>query len=157
MAMPFSQFFREQWQELPIIPPKETCSGATHIITGANTRLGLEAARQLTAIGASRVILAARNLEPVVEVRPPDLNIHDSVKASAKQATDRLDRIDALIENAGAAYDRYTLAEDHEASATINVLSTFLLAVLLLPKLKESAKRFLSYHILSSSPAGPAG
>ncbi|KAI1844504.1 hypothetical protein JX266_009391 [Neoarthrinium moseri] len=154
MAMPFSQFFREQWQELPIIPPKETCSGATHIITGANTRLGLEAARQLTAIGASRV---STGIHGVVEVRPPDLNIHDSVKASAKQATDRLDRIDALIENAGAAYDRYTLAEDHEASATINVLSTFLLAVLLLPKLKESAKRFLSYRILSSSPAGPAG
>jgi NAD(P)-dependent dehydrogenase (short-subunit alcohol dehydrogenase family) len=53
-----------------------------------------------------------------------------------------LERIDALIENAGVALDVYYLAEGHESSTTINIFGTMLLAVLLLPKMMESAKFF---------------
>lgn len=44
------------------------------------------------------------------------------------------------MENAGVALDKWTLAEGHETSVTVNIISTFLLAVLLLPKMSNSAK-----------------
>ena len=53
-----------------------------------------------------------------------------------------LSRLDAVVENAGVAYSEYTLAEDNETTITVNVVSTFLLALLLLPKLRESAAKF---------------
>jgi hypothetical protein len=53
-----------------------------------------------------------------------------------------LDRIDALIENAGVAISQRILAEGHLMSVTVNVLSTFLLGILLLPKMSESARQY---------------
>lgn len=53
-----------------------------------------------------------------------------------------LDRIGALIENAGIATYQRVKAEGHLMDVIVNVLSTFLLSVLLFPKLSESARRF---------------
>jgi retinol dehydrogenase 12 len=47
-----------------------------------------------------------------------------------------------IIENAGISTREFRLAEDNESTITTNVVSTFLLALLLLPKLKETAARF---------------
>ncbi|KAI4600029.1 hypothetical protein KJ359_001130 [Pestalotiopsis sp. 9143b] len=169
-AVPFTQFVREQWWRLPLAVSAEKCSGGTYIVTGSNTGLGLETARHLANAGSKKVILGVRNMrsgeeakldierttktQGVVEVWPLDLASCTSVKAFAKRATENLDRIDAVIENASVAYDSYKLGVDcHEESVVINVLNTFLLAVLLFPKLEYSAKKFdiLPHLIIVSS------
>ena len=137
--------------------PTHSLSGQTIIVTGSNTGLGLEAARHFTRIGAAKVILAVRtvskgetakesiesstNRKGVVEVWQLDLSSYESVKDFAKKVQ-KLDRLDALVENAGIATGKYSRSEDNESTITTNVVSTFLLALLLLPKLRESGQRF---------------
>ncbi|GIC86097.1 putative short-chain dehydrogenase/reductase family protein [Aspergillus udagawae] len=147
-----------QRRNLPLLATTETCSGGTYIVTGANTGLGFEAAKHLVSLEAAKVILAVRNLSAgekakkeieestgkigVAEVWSLDLASYDSVKAFAQKATAELDRIDAVIENAAVAVSERVLAEGHGLAVTVNVLSTFLLAVLILPKMRESAQRY---------------
>ena len=147
-----------QKRGLPLLVTRETCSGRTYIVTGANTGLGFEAAKHLALVGAAKVVLAVRNLAAgeaakakidaatgdktgVVEVWHLDLSSYDSVKAFAKRATDQLDRIDGLIENAGVSIDKRAVAEGHLLTNTVNVFSTFLLAALLLPEMSKKAKK----------------
>ncbi|KIX04845.1 uncharacterized protein Z518_05716 [Rhinocladiella mackenziei CBS 650.93] len=152
------EYIAEQRKVLPVLATTETCSGATYIVTGANVGLGFEAAKHLVKLGAAKVIIAVRNVQAgeaakaeieaeaeavgVLEVWPLDLASFDSVKVFAKRANDELNRIDALIENAGVSLDKWKMAEGHESSITINVLGTFLLGILLFPKMMESARRF---------------
>lgn len=153
MGFLYSQFF--------VTPqyPKRGFNGQTVIVTGSNTGLGREAARHFTRLGAAKVILAVRNVQAgeaaktyiedstlcapgTVEVWPLDLAKYDSVKAFARRASEELDRVDVLCENAGIAAGVQREAEGHESTVTVNVISTFLLALLMLPKLKETARRF---------------
>lgn len=153
MGFIYSQFF--------VTPayPKRGLNGKTVIVTGSNTGLGKEAARHFARLGAAKVILAVRNTEAgeaakryieehtfcaegTVEVWPLDLSKHDSVKAFARRASEELDRVDVLCENAGIATMQKRVEEGHEATLTVNVISTFLLALLMLPKLKDTARRF---------------
>ncbi|KAL4974811.1 hypothetical protein BDW66DRAFT_167551 [Aspergillus desertorum] len=147
-----------QPRNLPILATKESTAGKTYIVTGANTGLGFEAAKHFVRLGAKKVILAVRSIPSgeaakqkideatattdAAEVWSLDLSSYASVKAFAKRAIAELDRIDAVIENAAVATPEQTKAEGHGLSLTVNVLSTFLLAVLLLPKLKESAEEY---------------
>ncbi|KAF7556515.1 hypothetical protein G7Z17_g1377 [Cylindrodendrum hubeiense] len=158
MAVPFRELVAEQRMNLPVLATPKLCSGKVYIVTGANTGLGLEAARHVVAAEASKVILAVRNVSAgnaakadiesttksrdVVEVWQLDLASYDSVKAFAKKVTENLDRLDCLIENAGVALDKWVLAEGHESTIAINVMGTLLLGVLLFPKLVESARRY---------------
>lgn len=138
--------------------PKESCDGQTIIVTGSNTGLGKEATRHFARLGAAKIIMAVRNTQAgedaktdieattgcgssVIEVWSLDLSSYDSVKAFATRAS-TLQRIDVLLENAGIATNKVTLAEGHERTITVNVISTFLLALLMVPKLKQSAKEF---------------
>ncbi|PWY66765.1 putative short-chain dehydrogenase/reductase family protein [Aspergillus heteromorphus CBS 117.55] len=146
----------------PQLPPT-SFAHQTVIITGSNTGLGLEAARHIVSQGAGKVILAVRNITAgeaaresiesttqrtgVVEVWPLDLSSYASVLAFADKATQTLARLDVLLENAGIATEKYAQSEGHERTVTVNVISTFLLAVLLLPKLRATA---------SEHPEGPA-
>ncbi|RDW60301.1 hypothetical protein BP5796_11907 [Coleophoma crateriformis] len=146
-----------QLRNLPLLATVETCSGGTYIVTGANTGLGLEAAKYLVALGAAKVIMGVRNVTAgesaraeieaatgkanIAEVWMLDLASYESVKAFAQRAVAELDRIDALIENAAVAAGQRALAEGHLVTVTVNVISTFLLAVLLLPKLSQSAQQ----------------
>jgi short-subunit dehydrogenase len=109
------------------------------------------------ALSAKRVIIAVRSLskgdvakakietttglKDVAEVWHLDLSSYDSVKEFVKKV-ERLDRVDAIIENAGVAMSERVIAEGLESTLTVNVVSTMLLAVLVLPKLQESAKKF---------------
>lgn len=147
-----------QPHNLPLHISREKCAGKTYIVTGANVGLGLEAAKHLVAVGAAKVIMAVRNVTAgetakadieaatgtsgVAEVWKLDLASYDSVKAFAKRVVTELERIDALIENAGVAPFERVIAEGHVLNITVNVLSTVLLAVLLLPKMAEDAKKF---------------
>ncbi|EXJ59200.1 alcohol dehydrogenase [Cladophialophora yegresii CBS 114405] len=138
--------------------PTRSFAGETVIVTGSNTGLGKEAARHIARLGTSKLILAVRNTKAgedakkniesttgcdpsVIEVWSLDLSSYDSVKAFADRAS-KLQRIDVLLENAGIAAAKYSQAEGHERTITVNVISTFLLALLLLPKLKATARQF---------------
>ena len=137
--------------------PKQDFSGRTVIVTGSNVGLGLEAARHFTRLNAAKVILGVRDVgkgekakgsieastkrQNVVEVWQLDLASYDSVKQFASKAQE-LDRLDVVVENAGIATDKYRIFEDNESTITVNVVSTFLLALLVLPKLQETATKF---------------
>ena len=120
---------------------------------------GLEAARHFAKLGASKLILAVRSTEKgeaakksiekstscdphVIEVWPLDLCSYASVKEFAARASRDLARLDVLLENAGVASEKWSVSEDNERTLTVNVVSTFLLALLLLPKLKETSAKF---------------
>ena len=64
-TVPFSKvFFHNQFCAKPQWPaPGTTLSGKTAIVSGSNTGLGFEAARQLLDLGLSHLILAVRSLE----------------------------------------------------------------------------------------------
>lgn len=139
--------------------PDADFSGQTIIVTGSNVGLGLEAARHFTRLNAAKVILAVRDIKKgqaamrsieestgrkgggVVEVWHLDLSRYESIKDFARRAA-QLPRLDVLLENAGLAADKYQAFEDNESTITVNVISTCLLALLLLPKLRETAHRF---------------
>lgn len=158
MPESFSDFLKFVYGQLFIKPthPTQSCDGKTIIVTGANVGLGYEAAKHFVRLGAAKVILGVRNIEKgeaaraniekeeyrsgVVEVWELDLARYESVKAFAKRA-DGLERIDAVVENAGVATVPFNLTEDNETTITVNVVSTFLLALLVLPALKRSASR----------------
>jgi NAD(P)-dependent dehydrogenase (short-subunit alcohol dehydrogenase family) len=148
------------WSQWCFTPPYPTASwpGKTVIITGSNVGLGREAARHFARLGAAKVILAARNVEAtekakawierttkcdaeVVECWPLDLCSYDSVKAFAARCK-TLERLDCLLENAGVSKYRFRMAALDELQMTTNVVSTFLLALLVLPKLEETARAF---------------
>lgn len=110
---------------------------------------------------AASSIESAENRVGVVEVWELDLSNYESVKKFAKRV-DGLDRVDAVVENAGRSdscrgkflvssfadwtsgilTQTYAMTEDNEATLTVNVVSTFLLALLLLPTLKRSAEKY---------------
>jgi retinol dehydrogenase 12 len=148
----YSQWF----VSLPV--PTESFKDKTVIVTGSNQGLGFEAAKHIVRLGAAKLIIAVRSIEKgeeakakivsatkckpdVVDVWCLDLASCDSVKAFAKKC-ETLNRLDVLLENAGILMSTFTMAEDNETTITVNVVSTFLLALLLLPKLKETARRF---------------
>lgn len=137
--------------------PKQDLTDQTIIVTGANTGLGLEAARHFTRLNASKVILGVRSLDKgegakksieestgrsgVVEAWRLDLCSYESVKQFAQRAQG-LQRLDVVVENAGIAPSTFAMAEDNESMVTVNVISTFLLGLLILPKLRETAAKF---------------
>ncbi|KAJ3169193.1 hypothetical protein HDU88_000989 [Geranomyces variabilis] len=150
----FPSFIYSQFFETPPVPTTDF-SGQTIIVTGSNQGLGLEAARHFARLGAN-LILACRTLSKAeaakadieqatgnktIQVWELDLSRYDSVKAFAKRVQG-LDRLDAIVENAGISTMKFAEAEGNESTITTNVVSTFLLALLVLPKLRESAKKF---------------
>lgn len=137
--------------------PTNSFSNQTIIVTGANSGLGREAARHFATLGASKVILAVRNIASgqdalkdiaassgcpagTVEVWPLDLSQFDSVKAFARRANQELQRIDVLLKNAAINTEKFRISDGHESTLTVNVISTFLLALLLYPKMKETSQ-----------------
>jgi NAD(P)-dependent dehydrogenase (short-subunit alcohol dehydrogenase family) len=165
MGFLYSQFFK------PPPYPTGDYHGKTVVITGANTGLGKEAARHFVRMGASRLIIAVRNLDQghdakhdieattkcassVIQVWPVDMASYASVQKFAARVNADLDRVDIFIANAGCAKATYTVAEDNETQITVNVVSTFLLAFLVLPKLKETAAKFRVRPTLSITSSG---
>lgn len=138
--------------------PTQSFAGQTVMVTGANVGLGFEAARHFVRLDAAKVILAVRNVPAgeeakhsietttgrtgVCEVWELDLASYDSVKAFAARASSELARLDIVVENAGIVALKFTEAEGHERTITVNVINTFLLALLLLPQLKQTARAF---------------
>ena len=76
-----------------------------------------------------------------VEVWQVDLSSYDSVREFCRKA-EQLERLDVVVENAGIAVPNYEEFEGMESTITINVISTFLMALLLLPKLRADATKY---------------
>lgn len=150
---PLRQCLYEQLFVTPVLPTTD-CTGRTIIVTGANTGLGKEAARHLVKLNAERVIITARTASKgeaaakdieqttgrkgVVEVWDLDLDSYDNVLAFGERVK-TLPRLDTIIENAGKNTTKYIQVGGNESTITVNVVSTFLLALLVLPKLQETA------------------
>ncbi|KAL2751794.1 hypothetical protein ACRALDRAFT_1066296 [Sodiomyces alcalophilus JCM 7366] len=153
MGFLYSQLFKH----LPY--PTGDYSGQTIIITGSNVGLGKEAARHFARMGASKLILAVRNLQrgqeakedilrmtgrlkDVIDVWEVDMASYASVEKFAARVNSELDRVDIFLANAGIAPGKYALAEGNEASITVNFVSTMLLTALVIPKLKSTAEAY---------------
>ncbi|XP_062252709.1 retinol dehydrogenase 12 isoform X1 [Platichthys flesus] len=128
--------------------------GKTALITGANTGIGRETARDLVMRGA-RVIMACRDVEKGeeaaasiraanpdadVEVRELDLADTCSIRAFAQEFLREVNRLHILINNAGVMMCPYTKTVDgFEMHIGVNHLGHFLLTSLLIGLLKRSA------------------
>lgn len=148
----YNQFF------VSIPEPKFDLTGQTAIVTGSNTGLGFEAARHLVRLDAERVILAVRSVEKgeqakqrieestkrkgVIEVWELDLPSYESVKSFARRCNQDLQRLDCVIGNAALGSRSYSVLEDNEAALTVNIVSTFLLSILLMPLCRKSSRSF---------------
>ncbi|KAL8684178.1 MAG: hypothetical protein Q9224_006544 [Gallowayella concinna] len=147
--------YRQLFLTLPY--PQTPFTDQTVIVTGANVGLGFEAARHYLRLGAAKVILAVRTPEKgeaakkileesekrqgILEVWQLDLSSYESVKQFASKV-ETLPRVDVVLENAGISTKEFRMTEDNESTITTNVVSTFLLALLLLPKLRETSIKF---------------
>jgi len=141
--------------------PEGSLDGQTILITGANVGLGYEAARHVVRLGASRVLLGVRNVPAgeaakkeieestkrpgVCEVWEVDLASYSSVLAFGDRIS-QLPRLDGAILNAAIATRNFQLAENYERTITVNVISTLLMGLLILPKLKATKKEIPSSH-----------
>ena len=132
--------------------------GKVAVVTGANTGLGYEVARQL-AVANAHVILACRHegrcrvaLEAIqhdagpaasVDTLQLDLSSVRSVREAASRLRRKLPRLHILINNAGVAtqFPIRLTADGIEETFHANYLGHFALTTSLLPLLKRTARR----------------
>ena len=151
------------------LAPTASFAGETVIVTGSNVGLGKEACRWLVRQGASQVIIACRDVAKgkaaakdiqattscspdTVQVWPLDLSSYASVQSFVDRVNAELLRLDALIANAGLGSRTFRMSADNEEMITTNVVSLFLHALLLYPKLHETAVKHNTYtHITVTS------
>lgn len=89
---------------------------------------------------AKKSILAVKRTTALtVQVWQIDMASYASVMAFAKRMRTDLSRVDGLLANAGISRNQFMLAEDCESTLTVNVVSTFLLSLLALPQLEDTA------------------
>ncbi|KAI0893526.1 short-chain dehydrogenase/reductase-like protein [Annulohypoxylon nitens] len=151
-------FVRSLWTQLaPLPPPTADFTGKTVIITGGNRSLGFEAALHFVRLNAHKVILGCRNVglgleskvrieettnrTGVVEVWEIDLGIFSSVRSFCRRAT-TLTRLDIVIANAALKSSKYACFEGYERQVTVNIISTWLMSLMLLPFMKQTKDRF---------------
>ncbi|KAI8951130.1 NAD(P)-binding protein [Xylaria longipes] len=146
------------YRQLFVTPPPVSAKvfdleGKTAIVTGSNGGLGMESARQLLDLGC-RVILTVRDESKgerareelakgrhlqtdSIQVWKLDLVSYESCICFVDRAK-KLDNLDIAILNAGVFNVHETFASTgYEESVQVNYLSTMLLAVLLLPVIRE--------------------
>jgi NAD(P)-dependent dehydrogenase (short-subunit alcohol dehydrogenase family) len=158
----FPAFLKRQFTTLP--KPTGNYADKTILVTGANVGLGKETARHFAALGASKVIIAVRSIEKgnsaktdidqttgtnVCEVRHLDMSSYESVSSFASQLAKEETRLDIAILNAGVSRGEWEMMGDDESTITVNVVSTFLLALELLPQMKATATKFNTRPTLS--------
>ncbi|KAM7215319.1 short-chain dehydrogenase/reductase SDR [Rhypophila decipiens] len=155
------RFLRQQVTAKPraVTTQDVDLNGKTAIVTGSNTGVGLETARQLLDLGISKLILAVRNVDKgttaktdladgrdlndgdnTTEVWQLDMADNDSIRAFAARAGKELTRLDIVVLNAGIGpiTRTFNTRTGHDEVIQVNYLSTALLAILLLSVLKKS-------------------
>lgn len=162
-------FMKSNVRMKPIPPPKDlSLRGQTALITGGNSGLGFEAAKQLLQHGLSRLVITSRSAEkgkkaadslrascqnPDSEILVWELDMlsYDSIQQFVRRCESELlplgnsvsgRGLDIAILNAGVAQAVFAInrSTGHEETFQTNYLSTALLAILLLPLLKGKGK-----------------
>lgn len=126
----------------------------TALVTGANTGMGKETARELAKAGL-RVVMTSRSPESGqaalreiegqtgnsdLHLLPLDLSSQESIRQSAREFLERFDRLDILVNNAGVSITQPALTKDGiEWTVGVNAFGPFLLTMLLLDLMKRSA------------------
>jgi NAD(P)-dependent dehydrogenase (short-subunit alcohol dehydrogenase family) len=134
-------------------PDPRALEGRTALITGPTSGLGRATAAAMAALGA-RVILVGRSQERLDRVRDElvaehgedrfptvvaDMSSLVSVRAAIEQVVRTEERLDVLIDNAGAIHEHRTeTAEGLEATFATMVVGPFVLIDGLLPLLEAS-------------------
>jgi NAD(P)-dependent dehydrogenase (short-subunit alcohol dehydrogenase family) len=155
--MTIAEVIKNKWGSLPK-ESTESFAGRIVLVTGATSGLGYAAAAKFARLGASKVIITARDeakgesikkqLEAEVSQQPSpfevwtlDMNLYDSVVKFSQRAYAELDHLDVAILNIGVFNTSYRPTQyGWEEDLQVNTFSTSLLGILLLPKLKESQK-----------------
>lgn len=149
----FRDFVRSQYTPIPL--PDHDFTGQTIIVTGAGRGLGREAALHFVRLRADTVILAVRDVNQgreckafienscpsskgVVETWELDLTKPTLIKQFIAKSKD-LPRLDAVVLNAGMSTFSFETVNGVEKTLATNVIGTFLLAIGLLPTLRQSA------------------
>lgn len=148
---------------------RKSIKNLTIVITGCNTGIGKETARELYRHGA-RVIMANRNRSQTEQViqefqrlypfadgqlvyKHLDLTSMDSVKRFSQDIISNEPRLDILISNAAVFGAPVGLTDDHfETNMQVNHLAPALLTHLLLPKLQQPR---IGDHAMKKSPPPP--
>jgi len=127
--------------------------GKICIVTGSNSGIGKETALSLAKMGA-HVVMVVRNQERGEKARLEiakrtgnnidlmicDLSSMDSIRRFAQEFRRKYDRLDVLVNNAGAMFNkREVTPEGFERTLAVNYLGPFLLTHKLLGLLKSSA------------------
>lgn len=127
--------------------------GKVCIVTGANSGVGFETSKQLAMHGAHLVMVcrnekkgetAKAEIEKVakgkVDLVLGDLSSMDGVRKAADEILKKYKKIHVLINNAGVQYNvRKESPDGYELVFAVNYLSHFLMTMLLLDRMKESA------------------
>jgi retinol dehydrogenase 14 len=126
-------------------------SGRTVLVTGATSGIGRATARGLARQGAQVALVGrdrSRTEAATDEIRAAggravpfvaDLSAQAEVRRLAREALDRLPRLDVLVNNVGGFWStRRTTADGLEHTLAVNHLAPFLLTALLLERLLRS-------------------
>jgi NAD(P)-dependent dehydrogenase (short-subunit alcohol dehydrogenase family) len=148
---------RQIFQSVPPIPPDIDLVGKTALVTGSNVGLGLECARHFLSMRPSRLIMAVRSLQKgetaalglraefpdaKIDVWQLDMASLRSVQAFAARCEHELERLHVAVLNAGLGrpkFERVAEGRKRETTIQVNYLSTALLSILLVPRMKSSA------------------
>ncbi|KAL4988318.1 hypothetical protein BDW68DRAFT_159482 [Aspergillus falconensis] len=147
----------------PPTDPNVSFAGKTVVLTGATAGLGFEAAIKLLNLGVESLIIGSRSLQRgeatktelekrtnrpgVVQVWELEMNSFQSVKDFAARVGG-LKQLDVALLNAGLWNREFTASpEGWEETLQVNTLSTSLLALLLLPKLRSCSTNSNPTHL----------
>ena len=130
---------------------KHDMTGKVCMVTGATSGIGFEAAKALAGMGATVGLVARdrRRGDAALAGMGPhrhraklflaDLSSQRQVRSLAREILAACDRLDVLLNNAGAVIGRKQLSEDGiELTFALNHLAPFLLTHLLLDRLKAT-------------------
>jgi len=136
----------------------------TVVITGATSGLGRATALQLARKGAFVIIIARSNTkanEVIKEIKKEggkgqfiisDLSLMKDTKKAAESIIKGVDRLDVLINNAGAYFPKYReTSEGFESTLALNYLSPFLLTHHLIKQMEQTASEYGEARIVNIS------
>ena len=158
--MSITQLLKEKWY--PPAERTEPFTGQVVLITGANSGLGLEAAKKVAALKADKLIITTRSVAKGEATKKTitkwlvdngatqttelislvlDMSTSAGIKTFVGQLNTTTRRLDSAILNAGVSLPNYRRTPDgFEETFAVNTIDTTFLATLLLPLLLSTSK-----------------